>query len=262
MDPSPDLPFPPERPVPPFLPLYCPAEYDRLKVYPETGPKTILFGSAGLGPGSDPQRPFGSFLAPLRLEGTLTEGSIVYDVEAIAGQDPRPLDYLAASEIEAFRSAAERFLDAALPTGDLLPAERALRTCLRLPNPDREPECYWTYGPETDRRLLIFWGVERDQGTSLPPISHEALPGASGATVLSKLREMPPQEKQRRALRMLLATGHPLAEFFAARKVGPDGQAVLVYGGQGSSGKAGQADAFPPPGHLRPVRPRGERVCR
>lgn len=231
-DPASPPSLPTERSIPPYQPVRCPAAYDAQKLFLETSPRTILFGDAGLGPSNDPNRPLRSFLAPARFEGRTLQGRVVYDLSAIEGQDPRPLDYLPASEIAAFRSAAERFLDPARDDGPLPLQERALRQHLVLPDPDLEPEAYWTYGPENDRRLLILWGVEEKRGTSLPPIGHPALPGGATATVADKLRETPPAETQRHALRDILETGHPLKRFLAVRQIGADGKPVLKYAGK------------------------------
>lgn len=236
--------FPPERTLPPFHPLHCPREFDRLKIFLETSPKTILFGDDGLGPSADPNRPFGSFLAPARFEGNTLNGRVVYDLARIASQNPRPLDYLSSSEIAAFRSAAERFLDEALPEGRMAPEEKALRRSFALPDPDLEPDAYWTYGPESDRRLVVLWGVELKRSTSLPPIHHDALDGYAGPTVVEKLREMPAVELQRRALSHILESNHPLKAFLAVRTIGEDGQPVLRYGDKDLPAKAAKPFSF------------------
>ena len=49
------------------------------------------------------------------------------------------------------------------------PGKRTIIAAFRLPDPRKDPELYRLYGPRGERRLLVLWGVEKEQGTSLTP---------------------------------------------------------------------------------------------
>lgn len=130
-----------------------------------------------------------------------------------------PLTTLISAEIEAFADAVAAFLAKARPDAKGVPSYiRQCRQDFRLPDPDIDATCYWVYGPEFDRRLLILWGCEPQAGTSLPLDK-----------VIEKLRarEMSWRDKQELGLKLALRGDEPIARFLAARAA--DGG--LVIGG-------------------------------
>lgn len=93
-----------------------------------------------------------------------------------ARPDPRPLRYLNDGAIREFEEAAREFL-ARGQTAD----QALLRGGLRLPDPGVEPDAYWVCGERFSPQLMVLWGCEREEGSSLP------LTG-KGRTVVSELR--------------------------------------------------------------------------
>ncbi len=80
----------------------------------------------------------------------------------------RPLTTLPQTEIDAFVQAVTVFAGKGRPNATgVTPFLRQCHSEFRLPDPCLEPEAYWVYGSEFDRRLLILWGAEMQSGTSL-----------------------------------------------------------------------------------------------
>ena len=98
------------------------------------------------------------------------------EVKYTARKNQQPLRYLHEGAIKEFEEAAVRFLKTA-PTSD----HAALRAAFRLPDPAREPDAYWVSGERFAPQLMILWGCEKEQNSSLP------LTG-QGRTVCSELR--------------------------------------------------------------------------
>ncbi len=124
-----------------------------------------------------PKEPLGRFLPKATLLPSDTQAkrgseTIEYDLTPYLNQDLRPLDHIGESEWRAFKKAAEDFCD---PVGAgrprVTPHELELRQAFKLPDPTLETDAYWTYGPQEDRKLLIFWGAEWKQGSSLKLVS-------------------------------------------------------------------------------------------
>src|SRR5207249_177877 len=113
------------------------------------------------------------------------------------------------AEIDAFSDAVAAFMAKARPDAKgVTPYIRQCRESFRLPDPDLDPDAYWVYGPEFDRRLLILWGVEQQAGMSLPL-----------ERVLEKLlaREMTWADKQALSLKLALQPDEPMSRFLAPR---------------------------------------------
>lgn len=113
------------------------------------------------------------------------------------------------SEIEAFAVAVQAFLHKAqLGDGGLSHLEKQCRRDLKLPDPNTDPDAYWVYGGDFDRKLLILWGCERLPRSSL----------TLDQVVQSLLtREMAWEDKQELALKLALRDGEPLARFLGVR---------------------------------------------
>ncbi|NBD36994.1 MAG: hypothetical protein GVY10_00290, partial [Verrucomicrobia bacterium] len=113
----------------------------------------------------------------------------------------------------------------------------------KLPDPKVEPNAYWLYGPPADRKLLILWGTEWKEGSSLPlcPISSRY---PAGSTLLDRLREMRMswEDKQKETIALLHKRQHPLAAFFASPILNKKGE-VEAY--QTASGKVPAARVKP-----------------
>ncbi len=79
---------------------------------------------------------------------------------------------------------------AAVPAGELQRLERCIQTlkaketdplidgnarkliqAFRLPDPNKDSELYRLYGPRTNRKLLVLWGVEKERQSSLDPLA-------------------------------------------------------------------------------------------
>ncbi len=75
----------------------------------------------------------------------------------------RPLRYLHEGAVQEFEEAARSFYTAG--TND---AQTTLRENFRLPDPSKEPDAYWVWGPRFAPRLLILWGCEKEKGSALP----------------------------------------------------------------------------------------------
>ena len=130
----------------------------------------------------------------------------------------RPLTTLPQAEIDAFIAAVGAFLEKARPEAKgVTPFIRQCRSEFRLPDPDVDPQAYWVYGSEYDRRLLVLWGAETQSGTSL-----------TLEQMMERIQKcgMAWRDKQDLGLKLARADAK-LARFLAART--PDGG--LMVGG-------------------------------
>lgn len=86
-------------------------------------------------------------------------GKVIYEPR----ENLRPLRYLHEGAVQEFEDAARSFYTAG--TND---AQTILRENFRLPDPSKEPDAYWVWGPRFAPRLLILWGCEKEPGSALP----------------------------------------------------------------------------------------------
>ena len=146
------------------------------------------------------------------------EPKLEYDLSEFELEDPRPLDYLTDSEIDAFASAIDEFLLRSDSARQVSSYERDLRDAFRLPDPTKEKDAYWTYGPKKDRKLLILHGCEFEPESSWEPDK-----------VVSHLREncrLPWGLAQEHIIERLVETQEPLA-YVVGR---PAGSGLAVNG--------------------------------
>lgn len=151
--------------------------------------------------------------------------AVLYDYSGLDTETLKPLDFLAESELAAFAEACEAFYTKAHPqTQGVTPFEKELRAHFRLPDPEKEPDAYWLYGPSHDRRLLILWGCEFEHHSSLPLMALKGV--AEGRNVLDCLRErlMPWSGKQLRAVDLAREKNEPLARFLATPNYDANGE--------------------------------------
>ena len=159
------------------------------------------------------------FLAPASIEsgerdarGKATQ-SLVYNMSKFQAQNLEPATSIPLSAIEAFEAAAIEFY-----SKDGISAHEArLRKHFKLPDPDLEPNCYWLYGPPENRNLLILWGCEARENSSIPMIEIPDSKGNNDATVSQKLRSrvMNWASMRKEAIKLINASGNPLARFIA-----------------------------------------------
>ena len=59
----------------------------------------------------------------------------------------------------------------------------------KLPDPRKDPELYRLYGSRWNPKLMVVWGCEKEEGTSLPPeeASHRVVKESAGGTFVRKL---------------------------------------------------------------------------
>ncbi|MDB4547074.1 trypsin-like peptidase domain-containing protein [Akkermansiaceae bacterium] len=59
----------------------------------------------------------------------------------------------------------------------------------RLPDPRKDPELYRLYGSRWNPKLMVVWGCEKEEGTSLPPeeVSQRVAKESAGGTFIRKL---------------------------------------------------------------------------
>jgi methionine-rich copper-binding protein CopC len=117
------------------------------------------------------REPLTGILAPAVLqkaEGGTGSGRKRYRIEYQLSEQALataiPLDSVTDSIIATFEEAVAEFL------GDrrqLSPHEKQLRESFRLPDPELEPDAYWLYGEPGDRKLLILWGCEKVERSSI-----------------------------------------------------------------------------------------------
>ncbi len=121
----------------------------------------------------------GDFLPRATERPAASGGTEVLYEHRMSGQDvchnTAPLDSgveIPASEIERLQAAiATLKAKETDPATD--PGKRTIIAAFRLPDPRKDPELYRLYGPRNARRLIVLWGVEKEQGTSLAP--HDAV---------------------------------------------------------------------------------------
>lgn len=162
------------------------------------------------------REPLSAYLAEAHLEAGTAERksfSVRYLIPEEIGPSAVPFDTISGALLAEFEAAVMRFLGR---SGErrFSPHEQALRESFRVPDPDLEPDCYWMYGTPGERKLLILWGCEKKENTSIP-----LAPGANrpGKNLLDWLRskQMGWAGKQREMIRSLRDTRHPLREFIA-----------------------------------------------
>jgi len=169
------------------------------------------------------QEPLSRFLARGELDESGRDRSIRYDLSVYSWENLRPMEHLPLTEIKAFEEAVRHFYQKAHDeTPRITDHEKELRKNFKLPDPDREPDAYWLYGPVYAPKLLILWGCEKIEFSSIPLAPDAALsipgPGATGsapATVAEKLRERvtPWSAMQKDTFERLMAMEEPLARY-------------------------------------------------
>jgi hypothetical protein len=121
-----------------------------------------------------PVNPLSLFLAD--AQRVAAPGSDLGEVRYQPRENLRPLRYLHEGALMEFANAASDFCK-----GGLNADQASLRLGFRLPDPGKEPDSYWVCGDRFAPRLLILWGCEKEQGTSLPLIG-------DGRSVVKELR--------------------------------------------------------------------------
>ncbi|MFA5256901.1 MAG: Ig-like domain-containing protein [Opitutales bacterium] len=166
-----------------------------------------------------------AFLAPASMGegGADARGRAVQEVTydlAEFGQNIEQMESLPAAVVEAFADAARAFCEGNERSVD---HELKLRRGFRLPDPELDPQAYYVYGPTEDRRLVILWGTEIKQDSSLPLCRDSDY---VGLTIVDKLRArvMGPASMRAQALKLLDRSTHPLARFIAGEVRGGDGK--------------------------------------
>ncbi|MBD5779792.1 hypothetical protein IEN85_09835 [Pelagicoccus sp. NFK12] len=162
------------------------------------------------------------------------EPALVYDFSELDLEDPAPLKYISDAEIEAFTAAVDAFLLRDANAATVSSYERELREHFRLPDPVKEKDAYWTYGPKKDRKLLILHGVEYEPETSV-----------TLDTVISHLERncrLPWGLAQDRVIERIQETGEPLSKFVAR----PTSNGFLVAGKRIPIEDTKPAKRFPP----------------
>lgn len=177
----------------------------------------LLFGAA---------EPIARFLPPAKWampeRAEKAQGSafphVTYTIPDEILKTATPLSTLPRSELDALAEAITVFTaKARADAKGVPPYTRQCHADFRLPNPDLDPDAYWVYGGEFDRRLLILWGTEPQAGVSLTP-----------EKALEKLRqrEMSWRDKQELALKLAMRSDEPIARFLAPRS--SDGGLVIA----------------------------------
>ncbi len=174
---------------------------------------------------TSPREPISGFLAPATLgdAGTDKQGRTIqqinYDLSACTGEIEQ-MEALPLSLVDAFERAAKAFIAGNERSVD---HEIKLRRGFRLPDPDIDPQAYYVYGPAENRQLIILWGAEIKQDSSLPLLPEA---GYEGPTILQRLRAriMGPSSMRNEALKLLDRSSHPFARFIAAEVRGGDGK--------------------------------------
>ncbi|MGA3180984.1 MAG: Ig-like domain-containing protein [Verrucomicrobiota bacterium] len=103
-------------------------------------------------------------------------GSDLGEVKYQPRENLRPLRYIHEGALKEFAEAASNFCK-----GGLNADQASLRQGFRLPDPGKEPDAYWVCGDRFAPRLLIIWGCEKEQGSSLPLVG-------DGRNVVKELR--------------------------------------------------------------------------
>lgn len=103
-------------------------------------------------------------------------GSDLGEVRYKPRKDIRPLRYINEGALQDFIQAASDFYKGGNNAG-----HADLRLNFRLPDPAKEPDAYWVFGERFAPQLLILWGCEKEQGSSLALIGE-------GRSVVKELR--------------------------------------------------------------------------
>lgn len=178
-----------------------------------------------------PQEPLAGFLAPVVTNDEGKGGTIEYNLAAMADENLEPMASLPDTLREQLAQAIHAFLDRG-ENGEnrISDHEKRLRHGFRLPDPDLEPDAYWLYGPVEDRRLLIFWGCEFRQNSSVKLRGD----GSPNSGLLEKLAARRPtwRQTQDAAVRLIRERQLPLAPFLATPTTNASGQVdgFLVQG--------------------------------
>ncbi len=168
--------------------------------------------------------PLSIFLAPANLADAEDERGrkaqrVSYDLSGCTGEISR-MESLPGALVDEFERAAKAFVSG---SGRMVEYEISMRRGFRLPDPNLEPDAYLMYGPEDARRLIILWGCELKQDSSLPLLPQD---GDGGNSVLERLRSriMGPASMRAEALRSLDRSKHPFARFVGSGSFSPDGK--------------------------------------
>ncbi|MEI7730879.1 MAG: Ig-like domain-containing protein [Verrucomicrobiota bacterium] len=129
----------------------------------------------------------------------------------------RDFRYITETELKAFERAANSFYAKADPDAKTPLHAKELRKNFRLPDPKLEPDAYRVYGDKYDPKLLVFWGCEKNQGSSLPLIRYDRL-GYKSTSVYDRLKELllSWEEQQRQAIELIKEINDPLGRFIAS----------------------------------------------
>jgi hypothetical protein len=114
------------------------------------------------------------FLAEAKLVSA--SGSSLGEVRYMPRKNIRPLRYINEGALQDFVQAASDFYK-----GGNNEDQANLRLKFRLPDPAKEPDAYWVFGDRFAPQLLILWGCEKEQGSSLPLVGENR-------TVVKELR--------------------------------------------------------------------------
>lgn len=161
-----------------------------------------------------PKEPLAEFLAPVTAFDESSNATISYSLDRLELEDVQPLEHIPPALLKQFESAVNAFLNNGAGANQRISDhEKKLREGFRLPDPELEPDAYWIYGPIEKRRLLIIWGCEYRQNSSLPLRS--ANPDKPG--LLEKLKANKPSwiQTQRDAARLIHTQNLPLASYLA-----------------------------------------------
>lgn len=160
------------------------------------------------------------YLAPGVLKRVESEGGsgrkhyqIDYEISDEITDTAVPLESVSDSLIEEFSAAAEAFLGRD-GQHQFAQHERGLRENFKVPDPELEPDCYWLYGTPGDRKLLILWGCEKKERTSIPLLPDLKQPGKNLLDWF-KANRMGWAGKQQEMQRLLRAGNHSLRDFLA-----------------------------------------------
>lgn len=166
------------------------------------------------------REPLTGYLADARLEANEEAGfsdrksfSVCYHIDEEIRKSAVPFDTISEALLSALEDAVMRFLGRG---GErrFSPHEKTLRESFRVPDPDLEPDCYWMYGPPGERKILILWGCEKRENSSIP-LAAEG--NRQGKNLLDWLRSkrMGWAGKQREMIRFLRDSRHPLRDYIA-----------------------------------------------
>ncbi len=169
-----------------------------------------------------PHEPLSQFLAPAKLVEDKTpqpghaRQRIEYDFSGLDLATFAPMEALPASLLASLEEAVRAFYARVDdPASKATDHEKRLRRGFRLPDPDKEKDCYWVHGPRDDRRLLILWGCEAVRGTALSMMTRADAGNTPGVVEKLRARGMPWAILQREALALVIERRRPLSRFLA-----------------------------------------------